>query len=150
MESLLDAYRRTRYVVETPDGEIVARIGEHSPGLETLMAQERTTTAAMITAWNPLSRPTPGGANRDANLRLAGDLRAHCAAVLPGRGEGTDGTWPPEASFLAIGIGRQAAEDLGRTYRQHAIVWFETGHPPELLPLSDEALAASRPEPSIP
>jgi hypothetical protein len=39
-------------------------------------------------------------------------------------GQGDDGEWPAEPSFLALGITRSDAEALGRRYQQNAIPWI--------------------------
>jgi hypothetical protein len=136
--ALFEAYRRTRYLIDGDGARIVMRIGEPSADLDRLLERAGATTAAFITAYNPFSRPTAEAINLVANRRLGHDLRDCCGAVLPGKGEGDDGPWPPEPSFLAIGISREMAENLGRKYQQYAIVWAERGHVPVLAILFDE------------
>ena len=52
--------------------------------------------------------------------------------VLEGAGVGTGGDWPPEPSFLVLGIGAEAAVDIGRAFGQVAIVVGRRGEPARL------------------
>ncbi|MBP59503.1 MAG: hypothetical protein CMF07_11005, partial [Idiomarina sp.] len=33
--------------------------------------------------------------------------------------------WPPEASFMILGLSQETAIDLAREYQQNALVWIE-------------------------
>ncbi len=78
-------------------------------------------------------------AQRDLAFRLhegigvAQDMSAMGITYFPGEGQGEDPSWPAEASFLALGIDREAASDLGRKYGQNAIVWIGSDGLPELV-----------------
>ena len=67
----------------------------------------------------------------DSIARSLGHLFLH------GRGIGKDASWPSEESVLVIGVDRDSALELGRTFGQLAIVYKEIHQPAELL-LCDE------------
>jgi hypothetical protein len=132
---LIDAYKATRYVVLHDGKELCLRVGERSLAVDQLLASRGTQTAAFITAWNPRSRTTSERENAEANSHLQADLLKSSIAVLNGYGQGDDGKWPAEPSFLAVGISRNHAEVLGRKYLQNAILWIFAGGLPELVVL---------------
>ena len=64
----------------------------------------------------PGSVALPAAENARRNEALAADLRRRWTLV-EGQGAGDDGTAPPEASFLVLGIGREAAVASGAEVR---------------------------------
>ena len=52
---------------------------------------------------------------------------------MNGRGIGSDETWPPEESFLALGLGYEQAVHIARHYGQNAFVWVEEDCVPKLI-----------------
>lgn len=132
-DDLLRAYEATNYVVEDDLGQIVLRIHDPSPQLKEVLLRYGTAGAAFITAYNPLSQETSDEENNHAQAALLCELEAASTAVLKGYGQGTIGDWPPEPSFLAVGIDRKDAEMLGRRYRQNAIIWIGADMVPSLI-----------------
>ena len=129
---LLAAYTKALYVVfGAPD--LVIRIGEPNEVLDAVMDEEGADTAAFLTAANP------GGALQDkrANDLSAAALHQALAdagySCFVGEGRDPEGDWPPEPSVLAVGISRQEAAVIGRSYEQNAIVFIELGKAPELV-----------------
>jgi uncharacterized protein DUF3293 len=122
-------------VVLHDEKELCLRVEERSSAVDQLLASHGTQTAAFITGWNPCSRTTSERENVEANSRLQADLLKSSVAVLDGYGQGDDGKWPAETSFLAVGITRNHAEALGRRYLQNAILWILAGRLPELVVL---------------
>ena len=92
--------------------------------------------ATFITAENPTGKTVTAEENAANQVRLQQDLTKLGATVLAGAGEGQDPEWPAEASFLAIGLSRAQACELGHRYRQNAIVWIDAGAIPELVLLT--------------
>jgi hypothetical protein len=121
--ALVAAYRATDYAVTAPDCEIVLRAGAASDALAALMRALRVDTAAVLTAHNPWSRPTPAADNDAAQRALEAELAAYGVPTLPAEGRGTGGDWPPEPSVLALGLSRAAADSLARRWRQNAYLW---------------------------
>jgi hypothetical protein len=138
MTDLVSAYEATTYWVSRGSDEFGLKIGVPSPEIGEIFGYHGVGTAAFITAYNPFSRPISLDDNERAQERLRRDLHAVSKLVLNGRGEGAS-DWPPEPSFLAIGLTREQAESLGRQYDQHAIVWIGSDGVPRLIILSDLA-----------
>lgn len=124
---LAQAYRDAGYVVDAPDGPLVLRVGDHSAPLAALMRALRVDTAALITAHNPWSRPTDARDNAAAQARLEAELSAHGVAQLPAQNRDPQGTWPPEASVLALGLAPDTADALARHFGQNA--WLRIDAP---------------------
>jgi hypothetical protein len=135
--ALLEAYRRTAFTAETPQGTLVLRIGETSTALDDLLADNHGTTWAYVTAWNPGSIARSAEDNTKAQKELAAFVTTAGFPFYAGEGVGDDGDWPPEPSLLILGISRTAAIDLGRRFGQVAIVYGERGAPAELVLCAD-------------
>jgi len=116
-ESLDAAYRRTDYRVRRPGGGYVSvRVGESLP-------QELATGEpwALVTAWNPCSRPATRTFNRHAQRVLLDRLRAASPVLIrAGLGVG-EGPWR-EASLFVVGVALRAVETLAREAGQNAII----------------------------
>lgn len=74
----------------------------------------------VITAWNPDSLLTSADDNREANVRLEATIIRHGGTVEPVVGRSSDNTWSEE-SFLVVGLSREQAVDIGRSFGQLAI-----------------------------
>jgi hypothetical protein len=134
--TLLDAYRRTAFVANTPSGGLSLRIGQRSTALDDLLAEHGVTTWAYITAFNPGSIVLTPQENMARQRELERVVAPRGFATFSGEGVGDDGRWPPERSLLVLGIGRSDAVQLGRRFGQIAIVYGELGGQAELLTAS--------------
>jgi len=72
-----------------------------------IICSHKTQTATFITAWTPHSHARSKRENIEANRRLQADLLKSAVTVFDGYGQGDDGKWPAEPSFLAVGITRR-------------------------------------------
>lgn len=135
-DALVSAYRATDYRVRAADAQFTLRIDQRSEELALLFARTGQQGAAFITAENPFSQAATAEVNAANQVRLQQDLAKLGATVFDGAGVGQDPEWPAEASFLAIGISRAQACELGNKYRQNAIVWIDEGTIPELVLLT--------------
>ena len=70
------AYREAIYIVNEGDDAIALKVGEVSPVLAALMHVHKTTTAAMITAYNPYSEIQPSVDNERMQAALLVELKA--------------------------------------------------------------------------
>ena len=131
-KGLISAYRATDYVVFA-DPEIRLHINKHSPQLSKLLSERGCSAAAFITAFNPFGEQLSGTKNQQANDRLEVHLKKLELIYFEGEGRGSEGDWPPEPSFLVLGIHREEASNLGRIFQQNAIVWAGAGANPELI-----------------
>jgi len=133
---LIAAYREAEYFV-LADPPFVLRVGSLSEELDRLMQRHGVDCAAYVTAWNPRSVPLPHDENRAAQEQLESGLRAAGHVLIPGEGRDPAGHWPGESSVLALGLSRRGAVDIGRAYRQHAVLWIRRGAAVELVLVAD-------------
>jgi hypothetical protein len=127
------AYRATSYLA----GPLRLRIGRRNAALDAMLAERGEETWAYLSAWNPGSEPVDDATNRVAHARLLAALQPR--ATLAGESRSDDGSWPPEASVLVLGIGREEAIRLGRAFGQAAILVGRRGQEAELVWLEDPA-----------
>jgi hypothetical protein len=119
---LAKAFAASRYEV----AGAVLRVGGRR-GVDALLARLRAREAALLTAWNPLGRRRPEGANRHAQRAL--DTALHHVATLPAA-SGL-GAWREEMRAVALPWAR--ALRLARRFRQAAILALRRGAPARLL-----------------
>ena len=131
--TLIAAYRATHYCVNGVSPPFLLRIDEGNPDLAACHLARAVDCSAFLTAWNPGSRPMPDRDNELAQQRLRGTLEQRGYGLLEGLGVDPTGQWAGEESFLVLGIGREAACELGREFRQHGIVWSGADAVPHLL-----------------
>lgn len=129
----IEAYEATHYRVGSGPDAFVLRIGQHSPELERLYLANELQNGLFITAFNPLGQKQGDDTNASAHALLGAHLHRLSRAVIEGSGADPTGAWSPEASYLALGIGAERGRDLGRLYRQDAVVWVDEGAIPQLL-----------------
>lgn len=132
---LLTAYRETEYRVGG-DPPFVLRIGEASPPLRQLHARHGVASSAFITAANPHSQPCTATFNARRQQQLATRLRALDLPFIEGEGAHPSNAWPPEASFLVLGLTLPSAKALGRQWEQNAIVYCAEDAVPRLVLLA--------------
>lgn len=133
MTTMIAAYRDTDYWVDDGPHRFVLRLGEKSLAMAGLPLG-----AAFITAWNPESALTQPNANAVANKRLFAALQAAGAdPILNGYGQSRSASWPREDSFLACGLRRPQAVEIGAVFDQNAIVWIGADGVPALVLLKD-------------
>jgi hypothetical protein len=127
------AYRETTYVVFVPGGgTIELHPGQRSRALDRLLAGAGVRSWALITAWNPGSRPVPSWRNRYRQDRMFRLLWAWGCIVLPGAGIPAGNDWAPEESVLACGLPPGIARRVARAFGQNAIVEGRRGRRAEL------------------
>lgn len=131
--ALVEAYHATNYRVFLDGKPFALRVGQHSDALDSLYQATRARSAVFITAENPFSLTLSPAENSASQKRLAQQLSAFTEHIFEGAGQGDDETWPPEASFLALGINREQAWALGQQFGQNAIIWADADAVPELI-----------------
>ena len=130
---LVAAYRATEYRVGSGADTFVLRIDVRSGPLAQLYDTYDVRCAAFMTACNPRSRAQTAEANRAALARLREALGASACRLIEGAGVDPFRVWPDEASVLALGLGLEDAEALGRRFDQNAIVWASADAIPRLV-----------------
>lgn len=130
-------YESARYCIEQPGRPVIdLRVGVASPELAALYREHGAAAMGFITACNPGGQVSDAE-NDAAMARLRADVQALGLVALPGTGRDGDpaSPWPGESSLAVFGISRQEACELGRRYRQDAIVWAGADAVPELVML---------------
>lgn len=120
-DATLRAYREAIYRV---DDETPFRLVLDQPCAElaALYARHGVSSAAFLTAFNPVGRRLIWQRNAVLQDQLRSDLAALGVPIIEGIGLDSQEQWPGEPSFLALGIGHDEAAALGTKYRQNAIL----------------------------
>lgn len=125
---LLRAYGETLWTITLPDArELLLRLPPAPPPDPVLFG------AAIVTAYNPASRPHSAAANQAADLALRAriaDLHARAperVRIHPAlaHGTGDDAARWDEPGYAISGIRRSTAVALGEEFGQNAIVWID-------------------------
>mgnify|MGYP001393807063 CR=1 FL=1 len=128
--------RKNNFLIEPHNLHFQIQCGQKSTPLDLLLnsVQSPIKSWALITAWNPNSVPLDVQENQSRNKKLlesiqhftihfafgiSPDFDKHKALSL----QKTD--WPPEESFLILGISRKTALSLGKIWEQNAILFGE-------------------------
>ena len=129
---LIRAYRETDYRAGEGAAAITLRIDERSEPLSRLYDASGHRCALFVTACNPHSETRSPEANLAAHARLRAELTRLTQYVIEGVGAHPSGRWE-EKSFLALGVGREAAIILGNQFGQNAVVWADDDLIPRLI-----------------
>ena len=128
--SLEEAYRNTLYCAQG----MSLQVGQKHPVMDIFLDRYAETYWCFVTAYNPYSQAYPRAENTHRNAQLKNMLLLQgYTKIFYGEGRGIIGNWPPEASFLVLGISRCAAQKVGKSFQQNAIVWGEKGREAELV-----------------
>jgi hypothetical protein len=130
---LESAFRRARYRVFAPAGELLLRIDQPDEGLAALLRMSGAGEAALLTAFNPHGRRQAPFRNRQSQRQLARALMQQGRMVLPARNEDPRGRWPVEPSLLVTGMSSQDARQLAARFHQAAFLLVEAGGTPRLI-----------------
>lgn len=118
---------------------IVIRIGLRSEQLDHLLTLNDCSCWAFITAWNPIGKPDH---DLEENIRRNKSLLALLQQmdwwVLPGWGIPDIPEWPPEASFLILGLSKPDAIAISKKFGQRAFVYGEFEKKSELCVLDGQ------------
>ncbi len=128
-KELLLGYEATCYSILNPKIDIY--LTKENEALQSFLKEHHFNSWGFITAWNPFSNALSLENNQRLNSLLEQDLTNY--VVFPAEGKDTIGNWPPEISFFVAGITKEEAIDLGKKYKQNAIVYGEINSPAELI-----------------
>jgi hypothetical protein len=129
----IKAYEATHYRAGVGPDAFVLQIGKQSPELALHYNANGANCAVFITAFNPFGKKQDEEANKDAHARLGEVLHPMASAIIEGEGSDPSGKWRPEKSYLTFGIDADAARELGRRFKQDAVVWIGKDAVPQLL-----------------
>lgn len=133
LDEKINAYSNTNYVVFNEGDQFVLNVGQFSPIVKQLYNKTNSNCAVYITAYNPFGMQQDSQSNLIANNRLYEELKIYASEIYQGAGADPEGLWPPEPSFLAIGVSLQIATIIGKKYRQDAILWVDEAGIPQLI-----------------
>jgi len=111
----------------------VLKIGLVSVELQRWFELNRTNSAIFITAWNPLSIPTPAPKNHAAQQKLLDEVNFRGLRYLDGEGCDPSGRWPCEPSLLVFGMSLEAAKTLAKQFFQNGLVYAADDAMPRLI-----------------
>jgi len=131
--ALWHAYEQTQFYVRECTPEFCIRIGSHHERLDEMLHDHQCDGWSYITASNPASDLLSDEQNAGRNRELESLLESQSFVFYRGEGVGSDPAWPAEASFLILGISREAAVLLGRQFGQNAIVCGVLRHAAKLV-----------------
>lgn len=134
LAALGDAFRRAEYRIEVPGGPpVLLHIGVPSAALDEALHRVGVRTWAVVTAWNPGSRPRPDDENRQAQRSLEERIAREGGRFWPARNQAEGGAAFVEPSVFLLDVTLERAAALGRDFGQVAVVWGEAGRSPRLL-----------------
>jgi hypothetical protein len=132
-ERLLEAYRATDYVLFVGDGhDVTLNIGTPNRDFDRVLDRRHTTTAVVVTAYNPRSIVLSDTENRARHAELTALLDARGCDYALGEGRDPTGHWKAELECVVFGIPVEAGLELARRFDQNAIVFVKRGGAPEL------------------
>lgn len=132
-DNLLAAYRATCYRVFAPGRELRLHIDQYDAQLAKLLREAWVECAALLTAWNPGSRPLDAQQNRALQKQLVAELEAAGHPCLAGRNEAAGNDEWNEDSVLALDLGLEAARAIALRHGQLAFVWIDQRATPQLV-----------------
>ncbi|RUO73320.1 DUF3293 domain-containing protein [Idiomarina ramblicola] len=125
-KELLNHYKNTDYRFRVGTGEVILSIGQKNRHFDRLCERLGCTTGTFITATNPRSQILKKDENESRNVQLETRLKQIDEInYFYGAGQDRDQQWPPEASFMVLGLSQKTAIDLAQEYQQNALVWIE-------------------------
>jgi hypothetical protein len=141
-DTLLAAWRATSYRVQAPGAELKLRIDQHDAQLAKLLREAWVECAALLTAWNPGSRPQSrerNEASQDALLRELRDAGYPCLSGInePENAADSATAWI-EPSVLVLDLPLDVARAIAARYGQLAFLWIDQQATPRLVRTADE------------
>jgi Protein of unknown function (DUF3293) len=129
---LIQAYLETQFHVH--EGKPFAiRIGELSSELKALHQLKQVHSSCFITPCNPESIQLEQAENNQKLSDFRTDKFLQGFELVSGLGKHPTDLWEGEESYLVLGISLQEAKEIGKKYKQNAIVWIGSDAIPELV-----------------
>ncbi len=123
---LIANYLATNYQVGTGAEMFILHINQYSVALSRLLSAYQKNCAAIITAYNPLSKPQSNEKNQIDHAKLGQVLEHYSCPVIESLNKDPSDIWPIEKSFCVLGLNLQVSKSLGQKFNQNAIVWADS------------------------
>jgi hypothetical protein len=107
--------------------------GLRNPELARLLKMHNASTAAVVTACNPLGRKAPATQNKTCDAALAAAIKKLKLAALPAQRRASDNGDASDPAYLVLNISGAQAEALLIQFDQHALLWCNQSGAPELM-----------------
>ena len=133
---VIAAYRSAHYRAGSGSDATILRVDQYSQPLSQLFTVSGHRCAAFITACNPFGVRQNPEVNEAACARLRNRLVQYVSRpdqIIEGAGSDPSGDWPPEESFLVLGLDLKTSRVLGEEFGQNAIVWAGADAVPRLI-----------------
>ena len=117
-------YCRANYQVGMHADSFTLLVNQYSEPMRQLMQANDVATAAIITAYNPLSRLQNEAKNTAAHAVLLETLRNDAVSYIESLNIDPFGNWPEEKSVCVLGVDLVTAQSLGQRFKQNAVVWI--------------------------
>lgn len=132
-QKLLDAFRATTYRVYAPNADLNLRVGQVNSSLDALLDRTAHTRWIYLTAFNPGGQIRDKPENIVAQKKLLDILMTGSWIFYPGETTADDDQWPPEPSFLVLGMARSDGVALAQKFAQAAILYGQKGSVAQLI-----------------
>jgi len=130
---LIQNYLDALYQADSCLGKATLVIGQYCDILSRLMIAAKQSSALFITGCNPHSRLQCAQQNDLAQIRLHRELMHYSTWIHSGESSDPQNNWPPESSYLALGIDLLQSMQLGIRFKQNAIIWCNNDAIPRLI-----------------
>ena len=130
-EALQEAYQQSEYWPLQPRIQIL--LGQNQPELETLLIDNNSCFACLITAHNPRSKPLLQNENREKQQKMIRVLESLNLRYLQALSIDPKGKWPDEQQLMVLDCDRELGKKLARQFDQNAIVHIEIDQLTELV-----------------
>ena len=119
------AYIATSFEADVSGKRFLIRVGNTHTELDAVLATHNVGNWVYITACNPASHQLSDSDNSRRQKYLEDWICEAGRVYFTGQGVGDGGKWPPEPSFLVLGVSRPDAIQWGHKFGQNAVVWGE-------------------------
>ena len=131
-KELINAYKKTNYEVFT-EQPFTLNIDIFSERLSLIYKENSVETACFITAYNPFSEKLTLEDNKAVQEKLLQNIIHSGNQFFEGIGVDPKGEWKGEPSFLILGISKEEAIEIGKQFKQNALVWCNKNCIPQLI-----------------
>jgi len=129
---LLTAYTAADYAVQAPR-PFTLHVAEASAALSALQRQFRVASSVVVTACNPRGERRDAQPNALAHQHLLRTVTGQGWMYVPAINRDPRGEWPEEPALLILGPDETQSRELGRSFRQAAVLFSAADGVPRLL-----------------